>query len=206
MDFVQKSGHTCLCPPGVELGGFSISVIIRFQVYLFFEPSALLVWEIRHMCSQIFLYEIQFRTTFIWSFFWCDVYFWQRWALKLIQFPISIHYKILNIRLFEALLPPLVREIDMCAHWLFWTKCNAQILLFEQFSNIISNFGSVQPENSHLSTTLSLKHTTLSSPLAPARGRTRHKRPLTFLMKFNSQKLLFEQFFYIIGNFGRVLP
>ncbi len=43
--------------------------------------------------------------------------------------------------------PPLVGEMDMCAHWLFCTKHNAQTLLFEQFFNIFSNFDSSQPEN-----------------------------------------------------------
>ncbi len=34
------------------------------------------------MRSHTFLYKIQFWTTFIWSFFLCDAYFWQSWALK----------------------------------------------------------------------------------------------------------------------------
>ncbi len=37
----------------------------------------------RHMRSRTFLEEIQFRTTFISSFFLCDTYFWQRSALNL---------------------------------------------------------------------------------------------------------------------------
>ncbi len=41
-------------------------------------------------------------------------------------------------------------------------------------------------------------------PSAP--GRDRHVCPLTFCTKFNSQQLLFEQFFYIIGNFCGVQP
>ncbi len=41
----------------------------------------------RHMCLQTFLYKIQFRTTFIWTFFRCDAYFWQRSALKWMYFP-----------------------------------------------------------------------------------------------------------------------
>ncbi len=35
-------------------------------------------------------------------------------------------------------------------------------------------------------------------------GGDRYVRLLTFYTKFNSEQLLFEQFFYIIGNFGRV--
>ncbi len=39
-------------------------------------------------------------------------------------------------------------------------------------------------------------------------GGDRHKRLLTFLyeIQFNSQQLLFEQFFDIIGTFGGVRP
>ncbi len=37
--------------------------------------------------------EIQFRTTFTWSLFWCYVYFWQWWIPKWIKFPFSVHYK-----------------------------------------------------------------------------------------------------------------
>ncbi len=37
-------------------------------------------------------------------------------------------------------------------------------------------------------------------------GRDWHVRPLTFCKKFNSQQLLFEQFFDIIGNFGSLHP
>ncbi len=32
--------------------------------------------------SQTFLYKIQFWTTFVWHFFWNNVYFWQCWALN----------------------------------------------------------------------------------------------------------------------------
>ncbi len=42
----------------------------------------------RHMPSRTFLYEIQWQTTFIWMFFWCDAYFWQRWTSNWIYFPI----------------------------------------------------------------------------------------------------------------------
>ncbi len=50
----------------------------------------------RHMRLGTFLYKIQFRITFIWSFFGFDAYFWQRSELKWIWIPISVHYKISN--------------------------------------------------------------------------------------------------------------
>ncbi len=42
-------------------------------------------------------------------------------------------------------LAPLLEEIDMCVHYLFCRKFNAQQLLFEAFSDIIGNFGSLEP-------------------------------------------------------------
>ncbi len=41
------------------------------------------------MRLRTFLYKIQFRTTFIWSFFSCDPYFWQCWALNFVWNPYS---------------------------------------------------------------------------------------------------------------------
>ncbi len=38
---------------------------------------------------RTFLYKIWFRTTFMWTFFWCDVYFWQCWALNWMYFVVS---------------------------------------------------------------------------------------------------------------------
>ncbi len=43
------------------------------------------------MRLQTFFSEIQFRTTFIHSVFWCNTYFWQRRALKWIYFPMFVH-------------------------------------------------------------------------------------------------------------------
>ncbi len=34
------------------------------------------------MRLQTFLYKIQLQTTFIRSFFWCDVYFWQHSSIN----------------------------------------------------------------------------------------------------------------------------
>ncbi len=40
---------------------------------------------------------------------------------------------------------PLLREVDMCARWLFCMKFNAQQFLFKAIFNIIGNFGSIEP-------------------------------------------------------------
>ncbi len=56
----------------------------------------------RHIHSRTFLYEIQFQTTFIWTFFWCDAYLWQRRATNWIYFSISLHYNNSDMRIFRA--------------------------------------------------------------------------------------------------------
>ncbi len=73
---------------------FPFLKIIRFQTYWSLEPSISPCGGSRHMRLRTFLYKIQFRTTFIWSFFWRTAYFWQRWAPKLTYFPIIIHFNI----------------------------------------------------------------------------------------------------------------
>ncbi len=61
---------------------FLFLYIIRFQIYWSLEPPTSTHGGERHMRSGTFLYEIQFQTTFIWSFFWCTAYFWHHWAPK----------------------------------------------------------------------------------------------------------------------------
>ncbi len=51
---------------------------IIFQPYQPFEPPSSTAGGDRHMHSWTFLNEIQFRTTFILSFFPCDACFWHR--------------------------------------------------------------------------------------------------------------------------------
>ncbi len=46
--------------------------------------------ENRHMCTRTFLYRNQCSTTFIWSIFGYNTYFWQRPALKRIYFAIFV--------------------------------------------------------------------------------------------------------------------
>ncbi len=41
------------------------------------------------MRSATFFLEIQFQTTFIWSSFVCEAYFWQRWVLNFVSNPYS---------------------------------------------------------------------------------------------------------------------
>ncbi len=58
----------------------------------------------RHIRSRTFSYEIQFRTTFIWSFFWSDAYFLLRRA------PNRIYFPILNIGTY-LYIDPLAHEL-----------------------------------------------------------------------------------------------
>ncbi len=47
--------------------------------------------------------------------------------------------------IFRASLAPLLGEIDIYAHELFWTKFNSEQLLFEAFFDAMHVFGSVEP-------------------------------------------------------------
>ncbi len=51
-----------------------------------------------------------------------------------------------------------------------------------------------------------MKYINLSSPVAQLLGEVDICAYWLFLTKFNSEQLLFEQFFDIIGNFDRVQP
>ncbi len=62
--------------------------IIIFQRWESLEPPSSTPGKDRHMRSQTFLYEIQFRTTFVWTVFWFDAYFLRRRAPNRIYFPI----------------------------------------------------------------------------------------------------------------------
>ncbi len=73
---------------------------------------------------------------------------------------------------------------------------------------IIGNFGSMGPESE---TTFPFQYNIIfeiyQSLEAPSStpGGDRHVPPLIFCTKFNSEQLLFEEFFYIISNFCGVL-
>ncbi len=58
----------------------------------------------RHIGPLTFLDGIQCSTTFIWSVFTYNAYFWQRRALKWIYFAIFIHYNISKMAIFGTLL------------------------------------------------------------------------------------------------------
>ncbi len=40
---------------------------------------------------------------------------------------------------------PLLREIEIYAHWVFYSKVNSEQLLFEASFDIIDIFGSIEP-------------------------------------------------------------
>ncbi len=56
----------------------------------------------RRVCPMTFLYEIQCSTSFIWSIFGYNAYFWQRCALRWIYFLIFVHYNISKMAIFGA--------------------------------------------------------------------------------------------------------
>ncbi len=59
-----------MSPLGVKLGGFSISVHYKTSnVPIFGAPRSTREGDI-HVRPHTFLYEIQFQTTFIWTFFY----------------------------------------------------------------------------------------------------------------------------------------
>ncbi len=78
------------------------STISYFNHTNFSNPLAPLWRSDRRMHSRTFLYEIQFRTTFNWSFFSCDAYFWQCWALNWMYFAVSLHNNTSNMPIFWA--------------------------------------------------------------------------------------------------------
>ncbi len=51
---------------------------------------------------------------------------------------------LIHINLWSFLVP-LLEETNICVHWLFCRKFNARQLLFEAFSDIIGNFGHLEP-------------------------------------------------------------
>ncbi len=58
----------------------------RFQRLICFKYFIVQKWESR--------FSLELATTFIWSVFWYNAYFWQRWAIYWIYFPIFVHYNI----------------------------------------------------------------------------------------------------------------
>ncbi len=95
-----------------------------------------------------FLYEIESWTTFIWSLFWYNVYFWQSRAPKWICFPISIHYYISKTAIFIApsSSTPVedrhMRPVTFLYEIESWTN-----FIWRFFFNIMGIFGSVVPQS-----------------------------------------------------------
>ncbi len=93
---------------------------IIFQPYQSFEPPNSTTGEgggcgSRHIRFRTFLYEIQLWTTFIWSFFGCDAYFWQPWALHWKYFAISVQYNFSTISIFQTPSSTLGGDRHMCS-------------------------------------------------------------------------------------------
>ncbi len=82
-------------------------------------------------------------------------------------------------------LVPLMGEIRHVRPLIFFcTKFNSQQLLFEQFFDIINNFGNIQPENESTFTfqyNIILETNQSFEPLGSTPGWDRHEHPLTFL-------------------------
>ncbi len=114
---------------------FLFLYVVIFQIWQSWEPPSFTPERNKHVRPLTFSYEIQCWTTFIWSFFSYNAYFWQHWARNWIYFLIFVHYfKDVNLSSPQA---PLRREIDKCTHWLFCKKFNAEQLLFEAFPHIM---------------------------------------------------------------------
>ncbi len=96
-------------------------------------------------------------------------------------FPISVHYKFQTWQSLEPL-PPLLGEIDMCAHLVFWGKLNYQQLLLATFFYLIvifcnSSKRNLFPQSVHYNiSSLAMFGTPSSTP-----GGDRRMRPPIFL-------------------------
>ncbi len=97
----------------------------------------------RRMCPLAFWYGNACSVTFIWSIFGYKPYFWQRRGLKWIYFPVFAHYNISMMAIFG------MREIDICAHWLFCTELVAQRLLLTAFLGVTRIFSSVKGQSEY---------------------------------------------------------
>ncbi len=89
--------------------GPQLSVFCHFSTISYFNYINLLIPLAPlggDMLSRSFLYKIQLRKTFTWSFFVYDSYFWQRWAPNWMQFTYFLHHNSSNIPIFRPP-PPL---------------------------------------------------------------------------------------------------
>ncbi len=82
--------------------------IIIFQIWESLEPRSSTLGGDRHMRFLTFLYGIQCSTTFIWTIFGYNEYFWQRRALK------WIYFAWYNVPLSECWLPCQAQVMFRC--------------------------------------------------------------------------------------------
>ncbi len=101
--------------------------------------------------------------------------------MNLVSISRCIYFKDGNLSITIA---PLLREVDICAQWLFCMKFNFAQFLFEQFFDIIDNFDSLQPKNE---STFPVQYTIIFETYrsfehpSSTPGRDRDVRLLTFL-------------------------
>ncbi len=162
--YKKLSGRACLSPHRVEIGvskNYRIKNIIMYW-------NGIINW-------------IEFSTTFIWSFFPYNTYFWQQWAFKSIYFPISVH-NILNVAIFRG--PKLhFRVRDICVHWVSCRKI-LNNFYFNLFFILIDISGSIEFLSDLFSCFSILKYFKQGNPsnsLVPLWGGDWHACPLSFL-------------------------
>ncbi len=138
----------CGCLDGLSRHGDCLSVCLErlFQYFNILSRYLDYMVDCMSRCAEsLFVKSQWFKGLHIHSSCLDNAYFWKCWAATWIYFPILIQCKIWNISIFQA--RSSAPEVDMCTHWLFCTKFNSEQILFEQFFNIIVNFGCVQPES-----------------------------------------------------------
>ncbi len=104
------------------------------------------------ICAQYgFCRNFNIATTFEWSIFRYNQYFWQRSAIKWTHFPIPMHY----VKIDKSLVTPSsTPEWDKDLRLLrFCRKFNCIQFLFKVFVNIICTFGRKSTENKGLIST-----------------------------------------------------
>ncbi len=128
-----------------------------------------------------FLYQTGSLTTFIWSIFWYNAYFWQRRVLKWIYYVVFVHFNILKIAICKNP-APLLWEIDICAHWLFYKK-SLTTLIWSIFwyNGYFWQLRVLKWINLAIFVRLNIwKMAILGAPYLISKGN-KHMRPLTFL-------------------------
>ncbi len=146
------------------------------------------------------LYEIQFWTTFIWSFFQVIRIFGN--IEPKIDCNMPFLYNIIFQPYESFTTPSFTRAgLDICACRLFCTKFNAKQLSFEVLFLwwiFLAALSSKLNVICRFSTILYFNHINLSRPLAPLQGGDRRMRSHTFCTKFNSEQLSFGAFFDVM--------